>query len=52
MNDVKTKLITLPLQVKVKVVAFYCYYIFKEVFLSFNPQTLAGLPLHLLPVLT
>ena len=38
MNDIKTKLITLPLplQVKVKLVALYCYYIFGVVFLSVN----------------
>ena len=35
-NELNTKLITLPLQVKVKVVALYCHYIFGVVFLSFN----------------
>ena len=36
MNDIKTKFTTLPLQVKVKVVALYCYYIFREASKSFN----------------
>ena len=47
MNDIKTKFTTLPLQVKVKVVALYCYYIFGVVFLSFNLQTMASLQPHL-----
>ena len=50
MNDIKTKFTTLPLQVKVKVVALYCHYIFGVVFLSVNPQTKVGLQPHLLPV--
>ena len=36
MNDIKTEFTTLPLQVKVKVVALYCHYIFGVVFLSVN----------------
>ena len=51
-NELKTKFTTLPLQVKVKVVALYCNYIFKEVFLSVNPQTKASLQPHLLRVST
>ena len=52
MNDIKTKFTTLPLQVKVKVVALYCYYIFGVVFLSFNAQIKTSLQPHLLPVST
>ena len=39
----KIEFTTLPLQVKVKVVALYCHYIFGVVFLSFNPQSKASL---------
>ena len=36
------KFTTVPLQVKVKVVALYCYYIFGVVFLSLNLSTKAS----------
>ena len=35
-----------------KLVALYCDYIFREVFMSFNLQTKASLQPHLLPVST
>ena len=52
MNDIKTKFTTLSLQVKVKVVALYCHYIFGVVFLSVNLWIKASLQPRLIPVST
>ena len=41
-NELIIKFTTLALQVKVKVVALYCHYIFGVVFQSVNPQTKAS----------